>query len=137
MDEEKALKTLKWNFEMPRKEFIDQLRTQMEVAGFNSTLVAGMFKDDFKFFMKTLDLFIKALDEFPDATVSNLDLILRWLTLRFFETNPTVILKAIDYMQALFAMLAARNYHMVEYEAAAFLPYFINKGVSSKNLSIL
>jgi hypothetical protein len=128
MEDEKALKTLKWSFEAPRKEFIDQLRTQMEVANFSRTLLANMFQEDFKFHIKALDLLQKALDDCQDAIVSNVDLILRWLTLRFFETNPTVILKAIDYMSALFTMLnTVKNYHLVDYEANAFIPYFIGK----------
>jgi cytoskeleton-associated protein 5 len=127
-DEEKALKTLKWNFEAPRKEFIDQLKTQMETAGFNRTLVTQLFHEDFKFHIIALQTLSKAIDEASDATLSNLDLILRWLTLRFFETNPTVIIKAIEYMQALFNMLATvKSYHLLDYEANAFIPYFITR----------
>lgn len=128
MDEEKALKTLKWNFDVPRKEFIEQLRTQMETANFNKSLMGQLFHDDFKFHIKALETLTKAIEDLPDATLSNLDLILRWLTLRFFETNPTVIVKAIDYMQALFSMLInVKQYHLTEYEANAFIPYFIGK----------
>jgi cytoskeleton-associated protein 5 len=128
VEEEKALKTLKWNFDVPRKEFTDQLKAQMETAGFNRTLMTQLFHDDFKYHISALQTLTKAIEDFSDATVSNLDLILRWLTLRFFETNPTVILKAIEYMQALFGMLAnVRNYHMIDYEAGAFIPYFIGK----------
>jgi cytoskeleton-associated protein 5 len=127
VDEEKALKTLKWNFDVPRKEFIEQLRTQMENANFNRTLLTQMFHDDFQKHIIALNSLTKAIEDLSDATLSNLDLILRWLTLRFFETNPTVILKAIEYMQALFTMLANKNYHLIDYEASAFIPYFIGK----------
>lgn len=127
IDDEKGLKTLKWNFDVPRKEFIDQLKTQMETANFNKTLQTQLFHDDFKYHIIALQTLSKAVDDLTDATISNLDLILRWLTLRFFETNPTVILKAIDYMKALFNMLAQKNYHLHEFEANAFVPYFIGK----------
>ena len=127
VDEEKALKTLKWNFDAPRREFIDQLKTQMEAASFNRTLMTQLFHDDFKYHIIALQTLTKQIDDAPDATISNLDLILRWLTLRFFETNPTVILKAIEYMQALFTMLASRGYHLLDYEATAFVPYFISR----------
>ncbi|CAF0735545.1 unnamed protein product [Brachionus calyciflorus] len=128
MDEEKALKTLKWNFDVPRKDFIEQLKQQMDQAQFNKTFLTQLFHDDFKFHIKALETLTKAVEDLPDATLSNLDLILRWLTLRFFETNPTVILKAIDYMQALFTMLLnVKKYHLVDYEANAFIPYFIGK----------
>jgi cytoskeleton-associated protein 5 len=127
VEEEKALKTLKWNFDVPRKEFIEQLKTQMELAAFSRTLMTQLFHDDFKYHITALQTLTKAIDDLSDATISNLDLLLRWLTLRFFETNPTVILKAIEYMQALFNMLANKSYHLLEYEASAFVPYFITK----------
>ena len=128
MEDEKSLKTLKWNFDVPRKDYIDLLRQQMDAAGFNRTLLSQLFHDDFKYHIIALQTLTKALDELPDATLTNLDLILRWLTLRFFETNPTVILKAIDYMNALFQMLLnVKMYHLSDYEANAFMPYFIGK----------
>lgn len=124
MDDEKALKVLKWNFDVPRKEFVEQLKIQFEPC-VNRTLLGQLFHDDFKHQITALTTLIKACDELSDATVSNLDLILKWLTLRFFETNPTVILKAIEYMQTLFTMLAKRTYMLSDSEAQAFIPYFI------------
>jgi cytoskeleton-associated protein 5 len=128
IEDDRNLKTLKWNFDVPRKEFVEQLKTQMETAAFNRTLLTQLFHDDFKHQLKAIDTLHKCVDELPDATLSNLDLILRWLTLRFAETNPTVILKLIEYMQSLFNMLLnVKNYHLIDYEAAAFIPYFIQK----------
>ena len=127
MEEEKALKALKWNFDVPRKEFVEQLKGQMEAAQFNRTLQSQLFHDDFKFHIIALQTLTRALDDLPDATVSNLDLILRWLTLRFFETNPTVMMKMIEYMQALFTMLLNRKYTMNDFEGNAFVPYFVGK----------
>lgn len=127
MEDERALKALKWNFDVPRKEFVEQLKGQMEVAGFNRTLQTQLFHDDFKYHIIALQTLTKAVDDLGDATVSNLDILLRWLTLRFFETNPTVMMKMIEYMQALFAMLANRKYTMSDYEGNAFVPYFVGK----------
>ena len=70
-----------------------------------------------------------------DATVSNFDLILKWLTLRFFDTNTSVLLKALEYLQTLFTRLSDIDYHLNELEASAFLPYFINKVCYSLNYS--
>ena len=134
MEEERSLKTLKWNFDVPRKEFVEQLRTQIETAGFNKTLITQMFHDDFKMHIVALASLTKAITEFNEATVSNLDLILRWLSLRFFETNPTVMLKAIEYMLALFSMLAKSGLHLSDYEANGFVPYFIGKVCNLKFL---
>ena len=43
VNEERALKTLKWNFDVPRKEFVEQLRNQIEAANWNKTLI-GMIR---------------------------------------------------------------------------------------------
>lgn len=56
-----------------------------------------------------------------------MDLILKWMTLRFFDTNPSVILKGLEYLQTVFTMLTDNNYTMLESEAASFVPYLILK----------
>ena len=127
MDEEKALKALKWNFDVPRKEFVDQLRNQIENANFNKTLTTQLFHDDFKKQILALETLSRAITECPEATVSNLDILLRWLSLRFFETNPTVMLKAIEFQLSLFNMLLERKVNLTDFEANGFIPYFIGK----------
>jgi cytoskeleton-associated protein 5 len=62
-----------------------------------------------------------------DITVCNLDLILKWLTLRFYDTNTSVLLKALEYLQGLFGLLAGQDYHLAEQEASSFIPYLVNK----------
>lgn len=62
-----------------------------------------------------------------DAQQANLDLILRWMTLRFFDTNPSVLLKGLEYLQSLFSILINNNYNMFDNEASSFLPYLILK----------
>lgn len=59
--------------------------------------------------------------------MSNLDLILKWLTLRFFDTNPSVLLKGLEYLRMVFNLLIEDQYHMLENEAASFIPYLIIK----------
>lgn len=54
-------------------------------------------------------------------------MILRYLTLKFFETNTSVLLKALEYLQSLFSMLSAEEYHLQEIEAYSFIPYLVNK----------
>ena len=66
-----------------------------------------------------------------EATIGCMDLLLRWVTLRFFETNTTVNLKCLEFLQAAFKMLVQDdNYRMSDYEANAFLPYLVNKVIS-------
>ena len=63
-----------------------------------------------------------------DAAIGCTDLLLRWITLRFFDTNTTVNLKCLEFLNALFKMLINDgDYRMSDYEANAFLPYLVNK----------
>ncbi|NXT12712.1 CKAP5 protein, partial [Prunella fulvescens] len=126
MREEKALKVLKWNFTTPRDEYIEQLKTQM------STCVAKwlqdeMFHADFQHHNKALTVMIEHLESEKDGVISCLDLILKWLTLRFFDTNTSVLMKALEYLKLLFNMLSQEEYHLTENEASSFIPYLILK----------
>ena len=49
------------------------------------------------------------------------------MTLRFFDTNPSVLLKGLEYLQTVFNMLIEDNYSMLEAEASSFIPYLILK----------
>ena len=62
-----------------------------------------------------------------ESSIANLDLILKWLTLRFFDTNTSVLLKILEYLQTVFGNLSAQDYHLHEQEAYAFIPYLVNK----------
>ena len=71
--------------------------------------------------------FPKDLGANLEAQKANLDLILKWMTLRFFDTNPSVLLKGLEYLQSVFSALAEQSYHMLDSEAASFIPYLITK----------
>uniref|UniRef100_A0A3B3YNC3 TOG domain-containing protein n=1 Tax=Poecilia mexicana TaxID=48701 RepID=A0A3B3YNC3_9TELE len=126
--EEKQLKILKWNFITPRDEYVEQLKTQM-AACFAKWLLDEMFHFDFQRQVKAIGVMIES-----EATVSCLDLILKWITLRFFETNTTILMKVLEYLKLLFMMLNRENYHLTEYEANSFVPYLILKVGESKDV---
>ncbi|KAK3923770.1 Protein mini spindles [Frankliniella fusca] len=125
--DEQKLKVLKWNFITPRDEFVELLRDQMTTANFNKNLMANMFHSDFKYHLKAIDMLIEDLPDNGKALTCNLDLILKWMTLRFFDTNPSVLLKGLEYLQTVFNMLIEDSYSMLETEAASFIPYLILK----------
>lgn len=66
-------------------------------------------------------------DDNNAALISNLDLILKWMTLRFFDTNPSVLLKGLDYLQHIFDILIAQKYTLHDTEASSFVPYLVTK----------
>ncbi len=62
-----------------------------------------------------------------EAVIGGLDLILKWFTLRFFDTNTSVLMKALEFLKLLFTMLSRKNYQLNDYEASSFIPYLILK----------
>ena len=125
--DEQKLKILKWHFSQPRQEFVEQLNEQMTVANFNRTLMIQMFHSDFKQHLKAIETLTKYIDEDLEGLIANLDLLLKWVTLRFFETNPSVLLKALEYLNAVFANLIDDRYSLHDIEAVSFIPYLVNK----------
>ncbi|CAL1547332.1 unnamed protein product [Lymnaea stagnalis] len=130
--EEKAMKVLKWNFIELRGEFVEQLRGQME-KNFNRAIMVDLFHADFKNHIKAIEQLIKCIETQERETLNNLDLLLKWLTIRFFDTNPSMLNKALDYIQQLFAMLASQDYHLSDLEAGSFIPYLILKSGDPKD----
>ena len=61
------------------------------------------------------------------SMVSCLDLVLKWFTLRFFDTNTSVLMKALEFLKLLFPLLSQQDYRLSELEATAFIPYLILK----------
>ncbi len=125
--DEQKLKILKWHFSTPRPEFVDQLKEQMTNANFNVTLMTQMFHADFKQHLKAIDTLRNYIGSDIDGLIANLDLILKWSTLRFFETNPSVLLKALEYLNDVFAILSQESYNLHDIEAVSFIPYLVNK----------
>uniref|UniRef100_A0A1A7WRM3 Cytoskeleton associated protein 5 n=1 Tax=Iconisemion striatum TaxID=60296 RepID=A0A1A7WRM3_9TELE len=131
--EEKQLKILKWNFITPREEYVEQLKTQMSTC-FAKWLQDELFHFDFQRHVKAIGVMMERLESESDATISCLDLILKWFTLRFFDTNTTVLMKVLEYLKLLFTMLNRENYHLTEYEANSFIPYLLLKVGESKDV---
>uniref|UniRef100_A0A3P9H9A6 Cytoskeleton associated protein 5 n=1 Tax=Oryzias latipes TaxID=8090 RepID=A0A3P9H9A6_ORYLA len=130
--EEKQLKILKWNFITPRDEYVEQLKTQMSTC-LAKWLQEELYHLDFQRHVKAIGVMIERLESEREATIGCLDLILKWFTLRFFDTNTTVLMKALEYLKLLFIMLNNENYHLTEYEANSFIPYLILKVGESKD----
>lgn len=133
MKDEKALKVLKWNFTTPRDEYIEQLKTQM-FSCVAKWLQDEMFHADFQHHNKALAVMTEHMESEKDGVISCLDLILKWLTLRFFDTNTSVLMKSLEYLKLLFAMLNQEEYHLTENEATSFIPYLILKVGESKDV---
>ncbi|XP_061077698.1 cytoskeleton-associated protein 5-like isoform X3 [Conger conger] len=131
--EEKGLKVLKWNFMTPRDEYVEQLKTQM-CSCLAKWLLDELFHFDFQRHIKAIGAMIERMEDEREATIGCLDLILKWFSLRFFDTNTSVLMKALEYLKLLFTMLSRENYHLSEFEASSFIPYLILKVGESKDV---
>lgn len=126
LDEQK-LKVLKWTFTTPREEFIDLLKDQMSSANVNKSLMANMFHEDFRYHLKAIDQLQEDLPGNLRGLMCNLDLVLKWLSLRFYDTNPSVLLKGLDYLNQAFLLLIDNGYQMAENEGSSFIPHILTK----------
>lgn len=129
--DEKSMKVLKWNFIAPRDEYFQLLRDQMTTAEWQPILITYCFNSDFKNHIKAIDLmrdfFQKSSAENP-VVVANLDLVLKWIALRFFDTNPVVITKALELILIVFGICEQQHqYTLNDLEAGSFIPYLVGK----------
>ncbi|XP_028404850.1 cytoskeleton-associated protein 5-like isoform X2 [Dendronephthya gigantea] len=131
MKAEKELKVLKWNFTTPLDDHIQQLKEQMN-ACVSKTMLENLFHKDFKYHVVALTALSKAITPLDNPalkveTIQSVDLLLKWCTLRFFDTNTTVLIKCLEFLESLFTLLANEEFKLSEYEASSFLPYLIQK----------
>uniref|UniRef100_A0A5S6QMP4 TOG domain-containing protein n=1 Tax=Trichuris muris TaxID=70415 RepID=A0A5S6QMP4_TRIMR len=125
-NDEKALRILKWQFANPSAEHVEQLKSQMSTAC-KAELVALLFSAELKHQLKAIELLTQALSQCPESALNSLDLILKWCTLRFFETNPSVLIKCLELLQSLLRACIDHQYILHEYELSSFLPFLLLK----------
>uniref|UniRef100_A0A182QHS5 TOG domain-containing protein n=1 Tax=Anopheles farauti TaxID=69004 RepID=A0A182QHS5_9DIPT len=126
LDEQK-LKVLKWTFTTPREEFYELLKEQMQTANVNKSLMVNMFHEDFRYHLKVIDALMEDLATNEEALVCNLDLVMKWLSLRFYDTNPSVLLKGLEYLNQVFQRLVDRQYVLADIEGSSFVPHLLIK----------
>ncbi|KAG7257363.1 hypothetical protein CRUP_022799 [Coryphaenoides rupestris] len=132
--DEKSLKcVLKWNFPSPREEYVEQLKAQMAQC-VAKWLHDELFHSDFHHHVKAINTMIEHFEAEMASVVSCLDLVLKWFTLRFFDTNTSVLMKALELIKLLFLLLGQQDYRLTELEANAFIPYLILKMGESKDV---
>ncbi|CAJ0571285.1 unnamed protein product, partial [Mesorhabditis spiculigera] len=127
LKDEAGLKILKWNFATPTDEHLEQLSTLLGQYAL-ATLQGWLFSKDFKSHIKACEELLKLADRDPEALVTNSDLLLKWCTLRFFETNPSALIKVLELaLRVVNECERAENAVFTNTEVNAFLPYLLNK----------
>ncbi|XP_010018318.1 PREDICTED: cytoskeleton-associated protein 5-like [Nestor notabilis] len=126
MRDEKNSKVLQWNFTAPSNRYVKQLKAQMSGC-VSSSFQVELFHSSFPHHIKALAIMTRHLEIEKEGVISCLDLILKWLTLRFFDTNTWVLIKSLDYLNLLLTLLIQEKYQLMNNEAISFLPYLILK----------
>ncbi|KAL5253039.1 hypothetical protein ACHWQZ_G015707 [Mnemiopsis leidyi] len=129
--DEASLKLLKWNFKVPRQEYFDQLQELMEPFC-SPSFFAKLFHADFKQHNEALKILINIIPTHLPEIKGSLDLLLKWISLRFFDTNTSVLLNSLDWLSKCFTALREDDYILLEQEGSAFMPYLIIKLGDSK-----
>ncbi|XP_030845166.1 cytoskeleton-associated protein 5-A isoform X3 [Strongylocentrotus purpuratus] len=126
LKDESDLKVLKWNFTTPRAEYVDQLKDQIQPC-VSKTLFGLLFHADFKKHIVGVGILTEYVESSQNAIKSNLDVLLKWSSLRFFDTNTSVLVKMLEFLRSVFTMLSSIDYSLLDQEANSFIPYLILK----------
>lgn len=132
---------MKWNFDSPTQEHREYLTGLLsEVC--KPPLITQFLATDLKSHLKALEylqevLVVKAsgtlkrslqeLASNPQAIVNNVDLLMKWSTLRLFETNPAVHLKLLDFWISALQWMETNGEQLNEPEVNCFMPYILMK----------
>lgn len=118
---------IKWSFEEPRIEFCDHLKLQMQ-GYIASSIVKGLFSEDFKEVVSAMTSMQTSLQgQDREGLMANLDLILKYITIRLFDGNPTVLGKTFELLEQSLSVIDEANMRLTEPEALAFLPHLVQR----------
>jgi cytoskeleton-associated protein 5 len=94
-----------------------------------SDVHALLFGTGFKAHMSAVEHLEACLEASPELVPGNLDLLLRWVVLRFCEQAPNTqsLLRVLDLARSLLAVVKAQGERLSDQEAALFLPALVDK----------
>lgn len=118
---------IKWSFEEPRIEFCDHLKLQMQ-GYIASSIVRCLFSEDFKEVVSAMTSIQASLQgQEKEGLVANLDLILKYITIRLFDGNPTVLGRTFELLEQSLSVIDEANLRLTEQEALAFLSHLVQR----------
>ena len=119
-----------------RKDLMELLQGQMEPHT-NKDLVARLFSHDHNAIndhingLTTLADFYSGASDADDhlekLCLANLDLPLKYVSIKVHEPQPNLVSKCLDVVEAVLAFLRHVNYQISDNEAACFVPTIIHK----------
>uniref|UniRef100_A0A1D1XIA6 Protein MOR1 n=1 Tax=Anthurium amnicola TaxID=1678845 RepID=A0A1D1XIA6_9ARAE len=125
-DDRERLVVRRFKFEELRPEQIQDLECDF-MKYFREDLHRRLLSTDFKKQVDGVEMLQKALQSSSKEIIELVDILLRWLVLRFCESNTTCLLKVLEFLPELIDILKDEGYALTESEAAIFLPCLIEK----------
>ncbi|KAI4304346.1 hypothetical protein MLD38_039873 [Melastoma candidum] len=125
-EERERIIVRKFKFEELRAEQIQDLENDM-MRYFREDLHRRLLSPDFKRQVDGLEILQKGLPSVMKEIIEVLDVLLKWIVLRFCESNTTCLLKVLEFLPDLFHWLRDVDYTLTESEAAIFLPCLMEK----------
>ena len=118
-------------FEVPRDEQLKLAEEELKaaMASFVRGDVHAMLFKDFKAHIQAMEHLETALAESPECVPGNLDLLLRWVVLRFCEQTPNTqsLLRVLDFTAEALGVAKDQGVRLSEQEGALFLPALVDK----------
>ena len=118
-------------FEVPRDEQLKLAEEELKAAmmSFVRGDVHAMLFKDFKAHIQAMEHLETALAESPECVPGNLDLLLRWVVLRFCEQTPNTqsLLRVLDFTAEALGVAKDQGVRLTEQEGALFLPALVDK----------
>ena len=128
LKEERAKKAVfgRLKFEEPRSDATETLQKDMD-GYLREDVLTGLFSRDFKVQCKNMEMLKECAKDATDELIGNLDLLFRLVALKMCEGNMQVLVKSIELGQDILSALQARQYQLLEFEAAIFVPCIVEK----------
>jgi cytoskeleton-associated protein 5 len=116
-------------------EHTTALMQQMEGVVAPALLKQLFNRREFKTQIAAMDELRRRLSDYPAELISSLDLVLKYVVLKIWESNAQLHSKSIELLNGVLAQLAAADYSLTAHEAGIVLPQWIEK-LGSNNSSI-
>ena len=102
---------------------------KLSMAPYVRSDVHALLFQDFKAHLVAIEILEKSLQDDRDNVLGNLDLLLRWVVLRFMEQTPNTqsLLKVLDFTQQVLRVVKDNGARLTEQEGALFLPALVDK----------
>eukprot|EP01122_Echinamoeba_exundans_P007510 TRINITY_DN2334_c0_g1_i1.p1 TRINITY_DN2334_c0_g1~~TRINITY_DN2334_c0_g1_i1.p1 ORF type:complete len:1838 (+),score=410.55 TRINITY_DN2334_c0_g1_i1:67-5580(+) len=125
--QQREQQNIPWSFDEPPKQAVEALKAQATEC-FSPELVQKMFdSNEAKDHASALSELEEALEPHKEGVLDSLDVILKWASLRLFDTNLAVLRKAVSLFSQLLGLLEIWQVHLSDSEAQSFILVFVER----------